>query len=51
MSGDRPQFRIVIQPEKNRGTGDLRALRALLKDLLRRWGFRAIEIEEQEQKP
>ena len=42
---NRPTYILTIRPEVNRGAANVRALRALLKTLLRRFGYRALSIE------
>jgi hypothetical protein len=43
---DRPTFVIVLRPEP--GVDPVRALRAALKVLLRRFGLKALEVREQD---
>jgi hypothetical protein len=44
---DRPTFVLYLRPEK--GIDGVRALRALLKFALRKFGLRALSVEEQHQ--
>ncbi len=46
MKSDRPTFTIVVQPEASGAAGD-RAIRELLKRLLRSLGLRCISITEE----
>ena len=47
MSDDRPVFVLVLRPEKS-VADPVRALRALIKIALRRYGLRLIEIKERQ---
>jgi hypothetical protein len=42
---DRPQFIIILEPEKH-VADPVRALRAALKRLLRSYGLRAVSVEQ-----
>ena len=44
---ERPTYILKIKAEPGRGVGDVHGLRALLKTLLRRYGFRALTISQQ----
>jgi hypothetical protein len=44
MKGERPIYRVTLRPEPN--VDGIRALRAMLKAALRRFGLRAIHVME-----
>jgi len=45
VTARRTRYVLVLQPEP--GVDAIRALRWVLKSLLRRWGLRCVSIEEQ----